>query len=134
MPLTTADLAYLLVEIRNFDGQTLPQEVSVAKLPQLAPAPSVYVALLTQRDCVAFSTLDIDDIYVFELRHRPDLVLVQYVAVTKLATIPPAPRENHALVVNGCCVVVAKSKFHDGVFLQVLQLSRNWLPSDVYVA
>lgn len=134
MALSAAYLDYLLVEVGNFDGQTLPEEVPVSELPQLATTPSVNVAFLAQRDGVTFSALNVDNVYVFELRYRPDLVLVQDVAVAKLATVPSAPRENHTLVVDGCSVVIAKSKLDDCVFFEVLQLSRYWLSSNVDIA
>ena len=134
MALSAAYLDYLLVEVCNFDGQTLPEEVPVSELSQLATTPSVNVTFLAQRDGVTFSALNVDNVYVFELRYRPDLVLVQDVAVAKLATVTSAPREHHALVVDGCSVVIAKSKLDDCVFFEVLQLSRYWLSSDVNIA
>ena len=60
MSLATTNLNYLvLCQIGNLDRQTLPVEVSMAKLPKLTSTPCVDLTALSESQSVTLSTEDV---------------------------------------------------------------------------
>ena len=114
VPFPARDLPDLFLDVGHFDRQTLSQEVSVPQLAQLSPAPSKHFPCLTQRHSV---TLPAGDVYNLDARQGADhshAVLARDAAVTQLAIDAAAPGKDHALVVNGGCVVETQRQLQDG--------------------
>ena len=67
MAFATADLNHFTIEVGNFNGQALSQEVTMAELAELSTSPSIDVTIQTEGNRVTFATLDVDDVDVFQL-------------------------------------------------------------------
>jgi len=120
MPLSTADLNDFVLNISHLDRKALSEEVSVTQLAKLATAPGVYVTFSTQGYRMALSTCYVDHVDVLKFRNRSDLVLVQDVSMSELATVASSPGKDNAFIVDRSGMVVAQRKLRDLILLEVV--------------
>lgn len=76
------------------------------QLTELATTPGVNLALVTQSDRMALSTMHIYDINVLQGCEYPNVVLRCWIASAELATVASTPCKNLAALVYCGCVVV----------------------------
>ena len=94
MLFTTFNLHYFFVYVCYFNWKTLPEEITVAQLADLAGTPSVNVAVLTENASVRLSTGHVNHNDTVETCHLTDRVFINHRAMAKLARVPSTPSKD----------------------------------------